>query len=419
MFHNRVRLKSSKCLSLFIRFISRFLNDRNSLQYGNYRQAVEKQRASCDANESVTLDRASDDKYDPADILNEDDDEANKNVPGAATETVATGQKDLYDPSEQPSDDYDSDSEYHQEAKERNFANIKKRLSEVDGPPNKRLLISNQYDSSDEEEHMEMYKRIQMQEGGHSNSNDSSSLSQPRSEGSRPYFEMTGQDGIGTASLSGDRFDVHDSEPKRKRSRWGDQTESKPSAPPPLMSLNLPAMAGQSTVAPTSFVNQHKPILSTVTRTDPALLNYARDNFGSINLTEEDWKKCEDHFKINLLYQDMLHKRNEIDRMAKSGKFKYEYDSDEDVAGGTWEHKLRNAEMEATQVWADALTTQSAGKHHIGDFLPPEELKKFMEQYDSKRMNREPDLSDYKEFKLREDNKGGLSLIESNRSEIQ
>lgn len=28
---------------------------------------------------------------------------------------------------------------------------------------------------------------------------------------------------------------------------------------------------------------------------------------------------------------------------------KYEYDSDEDVEGGTWEHKNRNAEMEATR----------------------------------------------------------------------
>jgi len=28
---------------------------------------------------------------------------------------------------------------------------------------------------------------------------------------------------------------------------------------------------------------------------------------------------------------------------------KYEYDSDEDIEGGTWEHKLRSAEMEATK----------------------------------------------------------------------
>lgn len=28
---------------------------------------------------------------------------------------------------------------------------------------------------------------------------------------------------------------------------------------------------------------------------------------------------------------------------------KYEYDSDEDCEGGTWEHKVRTAEMEATR----------------------------------------------------------------------
>lgn len=62
--------------------------------------------------------------------------------------------------------------------------------------------------------------------------------------------------------------------------------------------------------------------------------------------------------------------------------------------------------MDATNLWANALTKQSEGKHHIGDFLPPEELKKFMEQYEGKKNNRQPDLSDYKEFKLKEDNIG-------------
>ncbi|XP_065355205.1 putative mediator of RNA polymerase II transcription subunit 12 isoform X2 [Calliphora vicina] len=179
---------------------------------------------------------------------------------------------------------------------------------------------------------------------------------------------------------------------KLRKSRWGGKIE-------------MPESSSSSSV-PSSFANQNKPLLSTVTRSDPALLSYAKLNYGSTNLTEEDWKKCEEHFKVNLLYQDMMRKRQEIDRLAKSGKFKYEYDSDEDVDGGTWEHKLRLAEMEATRIWASALTKQSEGKHHIGDFLPPEELKKFMEQYEAKKSNRMPDLSDYKEYKLKEDNIG-------------
>lgn len=179
---------------------------------------------------------------------------------------------------------------------------------------------------------------------------------------------------------------------RKRRSRWGGKADA--------------AETAITALVQTTFANQNKPILSVIQRTDPALLQYARKNYGSINLSEEDWRKCEDHFKINLLYQDMMRKRKEIDQLAKTGKFKYEYDSDEDTSGGTWEHKLRTAEMEATKAWADALTAQSEGKHHIGDFLPPEELKKFMEKYDAKKNNRTPDLSDYKEYKLTEDNIG-------------
>lgn len=183
---------------------------------------------------------------------------------------------------------------------------------------------------------------------------------------------------------------------RKRKSRWGGKVES-------LQSHQTNPITA---IVQTTFGNQNKPILSVIQRTDPALLQYARQNYGTTNLSEEDWHKCEEHFKVNLLYQDMMKKRQEIDQLAKSGKFKYEYDSDEDVTGGTWEHKLRCAEMEATQAWADALTQQSEGKHHIGDFLPPEELKKFMEKYDAKKNNRQPDLSDYKEYKLKEDNIG-------------
>lgn len=36
--------------------------------------------------------------------------------------------------------------------------------------------------------------------------------------------------------------------------------------------------------------------------------------------------------------------------------------------------------MEKTRRWADDLTQKAKGKHHIGDFLPPDELAKFMEK---------------------------------------
>lgn len=92
--------------------------------------------------------------------------------------------------------------------------------------------------------------------------------------------------------------------------------------------------------------------------------------------------------------------------MQSQGKNKYEYDSDEDTDGGTWEHKLRDKEMQATERWADALTRQAEGKHHIGDFLPPEEFKRFMEKSTAIKEGRQPNFSDYKEFKIKEDNIG-------------
>lgn len=76
----------------------------------------------------------------------------------------------------------------------------------------------------------------------------------------------------------------------------------------------------------------------------------------------------------------MLKKRQQLESLQKAGKFKYEYDSDEDTEGGTWEHKLRKDEMVATERWAEELTEKSKDKHHIGDFLPPDELARFMEK---------------------------------------
>lgn len=76
----------------------------------------------------------------------------------------------------------------------------------------------------------------------------------------------------------------------------------------------------------------------------------------------------------------MMRKKEELKRLEAAGKNKYEYDSDEEVDGGTWEHKWREKEMEATQRWAEELTEKAKGKHHIGDFLPPDELARFMEK---------------------------------------
>ena len=64
------------------------------------------------------------------------------------------------------------------------------------------------------------------------------------------------------------------------------------------------------------------------------------------------------------------------------GKNQFDYDSDEDTEGGTWEHKARMMEMAKTQAEAEkANNVFASGGHHIGDFLPPEELSKFLNKY--------------------------------------
>ena len=86
---------------------------------------------------------------------------------------------------------------------------------------------------------------------------------------------------------------------------------------------------------------------------------------------------------------------------------KMEYDSDEDTEGGTWEHRKRMKEMEKTQAVMAKLTEQGAGKHHIADFLPEEENRRFMERVVAAREGRKvAPREDYAAHKLTSDNKG-------------
>lgn len=139
---------------------------------------------------------------------------------------------------------------------------------------------------------------------------------------------------------------------------------------------------------------------------DQGLVSYAIQVFGSTDLTPEQWKQLEDQRKMRLLFEMMQAKQREAELRKLTGKMKYEYDSDEDTDGGTWEHKKRANEMQKTKVWADDLTEKAKGKHHIGDFLPPDELENFLEKWEAVKQGRTPDLSDYKEHKITSDNIG-------------
>ncbi|KAL5004515.1 hypothetical protein ScPMuIL_017971 [Solemya velum] len=181
---------------------------------------------------------------------------------------------------------------------------------------------------------------------------------------------------------------------KKRRSRWGPQGEVTdiPTVIPPVVIPPPP------TAAPPSH---------TVT-----LQDFAQRMVGSDTLNDEQIKQIRDQQELNMMYNLILaqKKAKEAALMAEvpgtKVKPKYEYDSDEDTEGGTWEHKQRSGEMQATKEWADQLTETNKGKHFIGDFLPPDELERFMETYRALQEGREPDLSDYKDFKLTCENLG-------------
>lgn len=322
------------------------------------------------------------------------------------------------------SESTNSDTEFMKEAKERNLKNLKRKA--ITSRSRKQQDLSTTDSDSDDDDHDEnarFYDRKFKMSSASSASSTSNVLAVDQHQNTGGSVEAM------AAQSQSDQMSSSARPPKRKKSRWGpdpppndenndlslgplvtttNTTTSSSSVTTSALTASISSSSSATTAtAISALTTVTKPtLLSTVTRSDPALLQYAKQNFGTINLSEEDWQKAEEHYKVNLLFQDMQRKRQELDFLAKNNKFKYEYDSDEDLNGGSWEHKMRSQEMEATLKWAEALNKQCEGRHHIGDFLPPEEFKKFMEKYDAQKNARQPDISDYKEYKLKEDNIG-------------
>lgn len=119
-----------------------------------------------------------------------------------------------------------------------------------------------------------------------------------------------------------EKKDTESEKSKKRKSRW-----SEAPAEPSSSSVGIPGVATVVNLGgmfkmiknkynylnckcnSTGIVNmqippvQEKTQISKMSRTDPQLLHYAVMNYGSSTLTEEQWKKCEDHYKINILYQ--------------------------------------------------------------------------------------------------------------------
>ncbi|KAJ8026210.1 SURP and G-patch domain-containing protein 1 [Holothuria leucospilota] len=187
----------------------------------------------------------------------------------------------------------------------------------------------------------------------------------------------------------------------------------KPSVAGPTASLNAAATTSRSGANDTrnrkrrwedegpSSSSPHMPAVGSV---NPVGM------IGTTELSADQMRQLKEQQEMQLLYNMIVKSQkqegNDITQGGKIPKHKYEYDSDEDTEGGTWEHKLRKKEMAETVEKAEALTKMGKGKHFIGDFLPPEELEKFMETLQALREGRTPDYSDYKQFKLQADNIG-------------
>lgn len=104
---------------------------------------------------------------------------------------------------------------------------------------------------------------------------------------------------------------------RKRRSRWGD-----PDNKVPISEINtitthskqqssgsfsqpgiaIPGQIGQpAVIIPPPKVQRTEtknPMLTKISRNDPALIQYARQTFGTLDLTEEQWKKAEDHYKV-------------------------------------------------------------------------------------------------------------------------
>ncbi|XP_076443807.1 SURP and G-patch domain-containing protein 1-like isoform X2 [Babylonia areolata] len=205
---------------------------------------------------------------------------------------------------------------------------------------------------------------------------------------------------------------------RKKKSRWSNDKTRSPSppaaAPPvmPTMSRTGPGVATNVQLGQPAAARRSVP-----TSGYPTIQDFARKMVGSDTISPEQMKQIREQKEMNMMYELIIAQKKAKEAQTMSEitglkvKPKYEYDSDEDVDGGTWEHKKRMNEMNATKEYAEKLTEAGRGKHFIGDFLPPEELERFMETFKALKEGREPDYSEYKEFKLTCENIGYQMML--------
>ncbi|XP_008154578.2 SURP and G-patch domain-containing protein 1 [Eptesicus fuscus] len=192
---------------------------------------------------------------------------------------------------------------------------------------------------------------------------------------------------------------------KRKRkSRWGPEEEKVELPPTELVQRDVDATPSPLSVQDLKGLGYEKG--------KPVGL------VGVTELSDAQKKQLKEQQEMQQMYDMIMqHKRAMQDMQLlwerALQQHQHGYDSDEEVDSelGTWEHQLRRMEMDKTREWAEQLTKMGRGKHFIGDFLPPDELEKFMETFKALKEGREPDYSEYKEFKLTVENIGYQMLM--------
>ncbi|XP_078279921.1 SURP and G-patch domain-containing protein 1 [Rhinoraja longicauda] len=188
---------------------------------------------------------------------------------------------------------------------------------------------------------------------------------------------------------------------KRKKSRWGPE-DDKIELPPPELAypMQVPGLTTQELKG--LGYQKGKPV----------------GLVGVTELSDAQKKQIKEQQEMQQMYDMIMQHKQAMHEMQMMWEkamqdHRHEYDSDEEIDGdaGTWEHRLRHMEMEKTREWAEQLTEMGRGKHFIGDFLPPDELDKFMETFKALKEGREPDYSDYKDFKITVENIGYQMLM--------
>jgi len=230
---------------------------------------------------------------------------------------------------------------------------------------------------------------------GDESSSDESSESETKTSSIKAKINQT----CSSASVVSSQLVTSNKKSKKRKNRWGEKIDLAGVAPPGYAQI---------------------PGINPVATPTSVSLGLAQRSVGlaAVNqLSEEQKKQLEEQKEMQVMYNMIMASRNALiqqppqmlqQQTSSTKKNKYAYDSDEEIddAEGTWEHQQRRLEMSKTQVLAEKLTDSGQGKHFIGDFLPPEELEKFMETFKALKDGRTPDYSDYKEFKIQCDNIG-------------